>query len=567
MRGVHVVGEGLLPLQRDRVPADALAGITLAALAIPEVMGYTSIAGMPVVTGLYTILLPVFAFALLGSSRHLVVGADSATAAVMAASLSGMAVARSTRYVALAGLLALMAAGMLVIARFVRLGILADFLSRTVLVGFLSGVGIDVALRQAAAVLGVPPGHGLTVAGYEFTGTGARFASTLRKADRLSWATLAVAASVVAFVMVLRLIDRRIPGPLIAVVGGILVSWAADLSAHGVATVGPLPRGVPGLSFPDVSWSDFRSLLGTALSVVVLILAQSAATSRAYAARYEDRFDENRDLIGLAAANVFAGLSGAFVVNGSPTKTEMVDGAGGRSQVSQITGGIVVLLVLLFLTGPIRFMPDAVLAAVVLIIGIDLVDLPGLRRILRLRRDEFVVAAIVAVTVVTFGVEPGIVLALIASLIDHLRRSYRPHTSVLTAARQGRGWHGEPAAPDARTEPGLVVYRFAGSLYYANCEFFSAQVSAFAESAHPPEWICIDAAAIPDVDYSGGEILHQLHTSLSRRGIRLVIAEPMGHVRRLLQHYGFIGEIGAGAVFDTVGEAVAAFNRRTAPTS
>jgi MFS superfamily sulfate permease-like transporter len=309
----------------------------------------------------------------------------------------------------------------------------------------------------------------------------------------------------------------------------------------------------------NLSWSDVTALLGTAVSIFVLILAQSAATSRAYAAKYNDRFDENVDLVGLAGASAMAGLSGTFVVNGSPTKTQMVDGAGGRSQLAQVTTGVIVMIVLLFLTAPIQYMPQAVLASVVFLIGIELVDLAGMAKILHLRLDEFVVATLVAATVVVIGVEQGIVLAIVASLIDHLRRSYRPPTAVLQPVPGGPGFHGVAATPDARSAPGLVVYRFAGSLYYANAEMFNEQITAFATAENPPAWVCLDLAATPDIDYTGGETLRQVHQSLADHGVDLVVAEPIGQVRALLDRYGLTDVIGPRSIYDTVAEAIDAF--------
>ncbi|HEX7442442.1 MAG TPA: SulP family inorganic anion transporter, partial [Acidimicrobiales bacterium] len=347
--------QGLLPFDRARLPVEILAGVTLAALAIPEVMGYTSIAGMPVITGLYTILLPMLAFAIFGSSRHLVVGADSATAAVMAAGLAGLAASGTSQYVALAGLLALMAAAFLLLARLVGLGFLADFLSRTVLVGFLTGVGIQVACGQVGGMLGIPTGKGVTVASHTFDNTIGKLISTLQGIGDISWTTVAVSAGVLITILGMKFITGKVPGALIAVIGSIAISWHWDLAAHGVAILGPVPGGLPKIGLPAVSWSDVMPLMGTAVSIFVLILAQSAATSRAYAAKYNDAFDENVDLVGLGAASVMAGLSGTFVVNGSPTKTQMVDGAGGRSQLAQLTTGAIVLIVLLFLTAPIAY--------------------------------------------------------------------------------------------------------------------------------------------------------------------------------------------------------------------
>ena len=415
--------EGFLPLNRSRFPTEIVAGVTLAALAIPEVMGYATIAGMPVVTGLYTIVLPMLVFAFFGSSRHLVVGADSATAAVMAAALAGMAATGSSQYVALAGLLALMAGALMIIARLIKLGFIADFLSRTVLIGFLTGVGIQVAIGQLAGLIGVPTPKG---------GSITKLVDTVKAIPDTSMATFAVSLGVIVTIVGLKLITDKIPGALIAVVGALAISYFADLSEHGVAVLGTVPSGLPNLGLPDdMSWSDVGELFPTAVSIFVLILAQSAATSRAYAAKYNERFSEDTDLVGIGLANGAAAISGTFVVNGSPTKTQMVDSAGGRSQLAQITTGAITVIVLLFLTKPLEYLPNAVLAAVVFLIGIELVDVAGMRRIARVRPDEFVVAVLTALAVILIGVEQGIVLAIIASIIDHLRRSYRPINTIV----------------------------------------------------------------------------------------------------------------------------------------
>jgi high affinity sulfate transporter 1 len=557
--------QGLLPVERSRLPVEVLAGVTLAALAIPEVMGYTSIAGMPVITGLYTILLPVFAFALLGSSRHLVVGADSATAALVAAGLAPLAAAGSAHYVALAGAVALLAAAFLLIARLIGLGFLADFLSRTVLVGFLTGVGIEVACGQVGGMLGVPEGKGITIASHNFHGTVGKLVSTLQNISTISWTTVAVSASVIVLIVFGKRVTTKVPAALVAVVGLILVSWHWDLSSHGVATLGPVPGGLPHLSLPGVGWGQLPSVIGTAASIFVLILAQSAATSRAYASKYDDAFDEDVDLVGLGAANVLAGVSGTFVVNGSPTKTQMVDGAGGRSQVAQLSMAVVVGVVLLFLTKPLQYMPEAVLAAVVFVIGIELVDIAGMGHIWRLRRDEFVVAASTAAVVVFIGVEQGIVFAVIASIVDHLRRSYRPPTSVLqrrAGGADGGDWRAISSTPRHRSEPGLVVYRFAAPLYYANASKFREEVLGFTESDEPLEWICLDLSATPDIDLTGLAVLDSLHRELSAKHVRLVMAEVLPEVQPELVRYGLVDLLGADAIYEGLSDIESAFEHR-----
>src|SRR6266516_264141 len=511
LRALPVMG-GLLPVHRSHITADVLAGITLAAVSIPVALGYAKIAGMPVVTGLYTLLVPMAVFAILGSSRHLVVGADSATAAILGAALAGLAVAGSPQYVRLAGLASLLAGGLLLLARLARLAFLANFLSRTVLVGFLTGVGIQVAARQLPDMLGV------TVAD---KATPARLLDIARALPQAHAADLAVSAGVIVIVLASRVAARRIPGLLIAVIAAIIVSRAADLTVRGVAVLGPIPRGLPHLGLPALGWHDAAALLGTAVSMFVVILAQSAATSRAYAGKYGEEFSEATDLVGLGAANAAAAFSGTFVVNGSPTKTQIVDSAGGRSQLSQLTAFAVVLIVLVLLTGPLAYLPDAALAAVVFVIAIELIDLLGLWRILALRKHEFAVASFTTAAVLVLGVEYGIVLASIASITEHLRHSYRPLNSVLVKSPDGH-WQPVPAEPGARTREGLVAYRFGTSLYYANASRLLEDVEALTSHGGPLRWLIIDWAAIGDVDYTASAVLVEVVEHAHQQNVRLV---------------------------------------------
>jgi len=537
---------GVLPVDPARAPADLVAGITLAALAIPEVMGYASIAGTPVVTGLYTILLPIAVFALFGSSRHLVVGADSATAAMLAAGLSGLAAAGSPDYLALVSLAALLTAGWLLLARLLGLAFLADFLSRSVLIGFLTGVGVQVAAGQLAGMLGVPGGG---------SGTIGKALTALSQIPQASLPTLAVSLSVLAVIIVLKRVARRVPGALIAVAGSIAAGYALDLASRGVALLGPVPGGLPAFGLPAVSPASIGPylprLLTTTGAMFVVILAQSAATSRAYAARYEERQDENTDLIGLSLANVAAGLSGTFVVNGSPTKTQMVDGAGGRSQLSQLTCAAVVLVVLLFLTGPLAYLPTAVLAAIVFLIGVELVDLRGMRRVLYARPREFWVALFTAGVVVVAGVEQAVAVAMALSLISHTRRGYSPHNTVEAPTSQGF-WRSLPVATGAQAAPGLVMYRFTHDLYYANAQRLMDEALALTGPAAAPvpvRWLCVDGAAMDDVDFTGGATLAQVAATLRERRVRLVFANVSDHVRDELDRSGVTALVGAGAFY------------------
>ncbi len=543
---------GVLPIERSRVWPDALAGVTLAALGVPEVLGYAKIAGMPLVTGLYTMLLPMAVFAVAGSSRHLVVAADSATAAILAAALTGLAAAGSEHYVRLAGLAALLAGGMLVLARLIRLSFLADFLSRTVLIGFLTGVGIQVAAGQLPDMLGV------TAAGQQAL---PRLLNTVRAFPGVHGADVAVSAGVIAIVLVARRITRRIPGPLIAVIAAIGVSRALDLAAHGVAVVGPVPRGLPALGLPALGRADATALLGAAASMFVVILAQSAATARAYAVKYSEPLSIAGDLTGLGAANAAAAFTGTFVVNGSPTKAQMVDSAGGRSQLAQLTASAVVLVTVLLLTRPLAYLPKAALAAVVFLIAAELIDTRGMRDVFSVRKDEFAIALLATAAVVALGVEDGIVLAVVASVIDHLRHSYKPLDTVLVKSPAGH-WQPVPVTPGARTEDGIAVYRFGTSLYYANAARLMTDLQALAAAGRggPLEWLVFDCAAIEDIDYTASAVLAKAVEFTQQRNVRFVVAAVLPPVRRQLDRYGISKALGPGACYETPGEALAAFH-------
>jgi len=539
--------QGVLPIMSTQIPAEVLAGITLAAIAVPEVMGYTKIAGTPVITGLYTMLIPTMLFALFGSSRHLVVGADSATAAILASALVGIAATGSEQYLALAGLLALMAAGFLILARLMRLGFLADFLSRTVLIGFLTGVGIQVALGQIAGMLGLKGGR---------HGTLGTFWNNLQQLGHVNRYELTIALSVLVVIVGLKMVSKKIPGALIATIGALVASWVFGLSKI-VHVVGAVPKGLPHLGLPKVvgwSWPVVATLIPTAFAMFVVILAQSAATSRAFATRYDESFSENTDLVGLALANIGAGLSGTFVVNGSPTKTQIVDESGGRSQLSLLVMVAMVALILLFTTGALAYLPEAALSAIVFLIGVGLIDLAGMRKIFEQRRSEFWLALITTLAVVVVGVEQGILLAIVLSLVDHTRHGYRPKCAVLVKDESGI-WQTKPAATAAQAEPGLVIYRFTHSLYYANSQQFSDEVSLLASTAQPPlRWLCLDGAAVDDVDYSAAETLRSVHAKLKAKGIRLVIANEMEDLKT--RKSGLRELFGADAFYDRLEDVV-----------
>ena len=538
---------GVLPITPGEALRDAFSGVTLASMNIPQVLGYTRIAGTPVVTGLYTVLLPLIAFAVFGSSRHLVVAADSATAAIFSGALSHMAQPGSDRYMALVGMLTLETAGLLLLARIFKAGFLADFLSRTVLVGFLAGVGVQVGVAMLGDMLGVA---------VTSRHTAVQLWEVARGAPTADVRVVGVSVFVAASILIARWLAPRFPTPLIVVVGMIAASAWLDLASRGFAVIGPVPGGLPSLKWPDVSWADTLALMPVAGSCFVMIIAQSAATARVYGVKHDERVDENADILGLSAANAAAALSGAFVVNGSPTQTAMAEEAGARSQVAQLVFAAVVVVVLLTLTGPLQFLPRCVLASIVFTIAVGMIDVESLAAIRRESHGEFLLAMFTAVAVPAIGVEQGILLAIAASLIRHVRHSYRPHTMVLVPSEHER-W--EPAAPGLTTDPGVIVYRFGADLFYANADRFADEVRALVAGApEPVRWFVIDCAAIFAVDYTAARAFRGLIDQLTRERVGLVLGRVNEFLRSDLKRHGVAAAIGEDRIFDTLHEATAA---------
>jgi SulP family sulfate permease len=548
--------QGIKPVKRDGAVRDALAGVVFAAMDIPQALGYSRIAGMPIVTGLYGLLLPLLAFATFGSSRFLVVAADSATAAILRSSLNGIAPSSSARYVALAGLVALLTAFFLLLARLLKLGFIANFLSRTVLVGFLTGVGFQVGISVLGQMVGVPTDSRKTLV---------QLLEVCRRLPQVHLPTLFVAVAVLAFVFVLRRFAPKVPGPLLVVIGATAVSAAWDFAGRGIVTVGPIAGGLPHLGIPHVYWSDILPMAPVAGSCAIMILAQSAATARVYAARHHQRLDADQDIVGLAAANAAAALSGGFVVNGSPTQTAMVESAGSRSQLAQVAAAATVALVLLFLTKPLQYLPQCVLGAMVFLVAIHMIDLRGLRDIRKESPGEFALATITAVFVVAVGVEQGIVLAMVLSLLRIVHHSYHPRSGVMTAESDGT-WKLIPPVPGAFTEPGLVLYRFGAPLYYANASRFSDEILTLAipsptPSPIPVRWLIVDAEAITNVDYTAARVVEELKKDLTNLGIVFGFARVPWDTRADFDRHHLTEVIGPSLIFNRLHDAVDAYEK------
>jgi high affinity sulfate transporter 1 len=555
---VRLTPEWLRGYDRKWIARDVVAGATLAAVAIPEVLGYTSISQTPLVTGLYTIIFPTMVFGLLCSSRMLVVGADSATAALLSAGLLALSGTTLTPYssewVAYTSLIALVTAVLLIIARVFRLGFLGDFLSLSVLIGFLTGVGIQVLSSQIPEMLGVEKG------------TGNWFQQQwawISELGSIEWSTLCYSLATLALILVSKRYVARAPGALAAVVLLTTISAVTDAKSHGVDVVGSVTSGFPPIGPPSgVTFNDALSVVAISVSCLILIIAQSAATSRSFAVRHGEKVDINRDIVGLSGANLAAGLSGTFVVNGSPTKTQILEEQRGRSQVANLTMALIALAFTMYFTTSLEDMPKAVLGSIVFLIGFSLIDGLGLRAIYDKRKSEFWIALLTCVVVFIVGVEQGIIVAVVISLLALVRRQYLPASFVISETNEGNLTYAA-ADPGAESEPGLVVFRYDAELFYANANRFVEDVQSVVEAAPTPvQWVILDAAAVVDLDYSAWTALKGLGQYLHAKGMKFGLARVDPSLRSTLTTYGFSKHFDESMIFGTLEDAIDAFRTR-----
>jgi len=446
---------------------------------------------------------------------------------------------------------ALVCGGLLILARLLRLGFLGDFLSASVLVGFLTGVGIQVFTGQIPDMLGIPKGTGNW---FE-----QQWSTITHVSDANGW-TVAFAAGTLIIILGFKRFLPTVPGAVVAVILSIILSSLLDASSHGVAVVGSVQGGFPPIGLPEgITWSDIPKVLGIALSCFVLIIAQSAATSRSFAMKHGQRVDLNRDIVGLSGANLAAGLTGTFVVNGSPTKTQILDEQQGRTQVANMTMSLVVLVVVLFLTGILTDMPKSVLAAIVFLIGIGLIDIKGLQRIRAARLSEFVIAVGTAIVVFAVGVEQGIILAVVLSILEIIRRAYTPKDFLVGVDREGETIY-VTAEPGHQSQPGLLVFRFDARLFFANANRFSDDVQSLLSAAPTKvRWLVLDCSSVDDVDYSASLTLAGLIHALHADGGVFALAGADPGLLATLEKYGTLTDFDNTHIYPTVQAAVAAF--------
>ncbi len=547
--------------ERAWLRPDVVAGVTVAAYLVPQVMAYAQLAGLDPVVGLWSAILPAIVYALVGTSRHVSTGPESTTAVMVAVAVAPLAAGDPLRYAALTATLALLVGAICVAGGVLRLGFLGDLLSHPILVGYMAGVAVIMVVSQLERATGVP------VAGDNVIGQLADFVSNL---GAIHAPTFGVALGVVVFLFAARRWTPWLPGPLIAVIGATALVAMLDLGAHGVALVGPIPSGLPPLGIPAVLPVDLAYLTASALGIALVAYTDDILTARAFATRNGYLIDANAELFALGGANLAAGLTSGMPVSSSGSRTAIVDSVGGRTQLVGIVAAMCVVLVLLVFGDLLARFPAAALGGLVVYAAWRLIDVVGFRRLARFRPSELGLALAATGGVLVVDVLAGILVAIALSVVDLFARVARPQAAILGRAPGVAGLHNIEDYPDAVTIPGLVVFRYDAPLCFANANDFKTRaLEAVDAQSETVEWLLLNAEAIVEIDLTAADALGELHDELERRGIVLALARVKHDLRRQLERIGLVTHIGQDRLFATLPVALEAFERRreTAPST
>jgi high affinity sulfate transporter 1 len=515
--------------QRSWLRPDLIAGVVLAAILVPQGMAYAELAGLPAVTGLYTTIACLVAYAVVGPSKVLVLGPDSSVSPLILAAITPLFVTDDpATAIALAGILALLVGLIEIGLGVAKLGFVADLLSSEVRVGYLNGLAVTIIVGQLPKLFG-------------FSTDADNFIDELRAfvrgLDQTSRATLITGLGVLAVLLILPRMTKRIPAVLVAVVGVTIVSALLDLAGHGVKTVGTLPQGVPVPAVPWTKWSDLGPLLIGAVGITMVSLTDTIATASSFAARHGDEIKPDQEMIGIGASNIAAGLFQGFAVSVSGSRTAVADQSGAKSQMTGLVGAGLVVVLLLFLNGLLSDLPQTALAAVVITAALSLMDLDAVRRYARIRPSALVVSLVASAGVILLGVLQGIVVAIVLAVLLFFRRSWWPHGVVLGEVETMRSWHSIDQYPEARQIPGVVVFRWEAPLFFANSAQFRDQVRNLVRE-RSPAWVVLECEAITDIDVTAAEVLEALDQELNAKGIHLAFVELRDRLQDLVRRYG-----------------------------
>jgi high affinity sulfate transporter 1 len=529
---------------------DLAAGLVLTALLVPQGMAYAELAGLPAVTGIYATMIPLLVYAVIGPSRIMVMGPDSAVAPVVAATVIPIAGADPDARLAVAALLAIIVGVLCLAGGLARLGFLTDLLSKPVRVGYLAGIAIVVVVDQAPKLLGI------TVDATGLLTGAAELVSSLGEANAV---TALIGVGTIVTLVVIRRFAPRVPGALVVVVAGIALVAIFGLEDE-VATVGAVPSGLPHVSVPALDLVQAGNLAVAALAIALVAFADTSVLSRSYATRLGDRVNQDQELFALGAVNVAAGLFQGFPISSSSSRTPAAEAAGARTQLTGVTAAVAIGLVLVFATEILAPLPSATLAGIVMVAVMGLIDLPALRRLLDINRPDFALAIAALFGVALVGVVAGIGIAVGLSAGALLWRAWHPHTAVLGRVDGLKGYHDRERHPEGRQIPGLVLFRFDAPLFFANADRFREGVLDAIEEAEPPiRRVVVAAEPMTDVDSTAEDMLSDLIGQLERGGIGLSFAELKGPVKDKVVRYGLEARLARPPFPRTLGEAVHAY--------
>ena len=544
--------------RREWLAKDIVAGIVLSTLLVPQGMAYAELAGLPPITGLYTSILCLLGYAVAGPSRILVLGPDSSLGPMIAATILPLAGADGDpkRAIALASLLALMVAAIMILGAVAKLGFIADLISKPTMIGYMNGLALTILVGQ------LPKLFGFKVSAEGLIRETAGFIKGLAHGEAVA-AAAAVGIAGIVLILVLQRWLPKLPAVLIMVVLAIASTTVFSLADHGVSLVGVLPKGFPPLTIPHVRLADLGPLFAGALGIALVSLADTISTASAFAARTGQEIDGNGEMIGIGAANLAAGLFQGFPVSTSGSRTAVAERSGAKTQLTGVTGAALIILMIVFVPGLFRNLPNPALAAVVITASLSLADIPGTARLWRQRKTEFLLSIVAFLGVALLGVLPGIAVAVALSILNVFRRAWWPYDTELGRVEGLEGYHDVNTHPEARQLPGLVIYRFDGPLFFANATTFRDEVRRLAKSKPKPAWILIAAEPVTDVDTTASDVLEDLDEALNAEGISLVFAELKDPVRAKIERYGLTRTIDPRHFFPTIESAVAAFRQET----
>ena len=537
--------------RREWLRSDLVAGLSVAAVALPIGIAYAQLAGFPPVVGIYSAILPPVAYALFGSSRQLIVNPDAAACAIVAATVAPLAAGDPSRYLDLSITLTFLTGVLCVAGGIAGLGVIADFLSRPILTGYLNGIALSIIVGQLGTLFGfeVPSG------GFFRT-----LAAVVSRLGETNAATFLVGLLLFVLLRVLKHRSPKMPAPLIAAALGIIMVYALGLEQQGVAVVDAVPAGFPVPRIPPVGTSELWPLIVGACGIVLVSFCSMMTTARGFAAKNGYAIDVNQDMIALGVSDLASGFSRGFVVSGADSRTAVADSAGGKTQLTALVAAATMAVVLLFLTRPIAYLPTAALAAILVSSALGLFDVASLQRYYRISRSEFWLSVIAMLGVMTVGVLPGVLIAVGLALLKLLRLASRPHDVVLGLVQEKDDVYSAVEEEGGRTIPGLIIYRFDSSLLFFNADHFKDRVRAIIRNANTkPKWFLFDVESVPVLDITGADALEELRAELAGLGVVLAIARAKGLFRVMLDRSGVTEKIGRQHIFPTVHAGAQAF--------